>query len=224
MQSPVKPPATKKLDLQPQPDDVEEPAQETTEPIGSSVFGSPARRPPASPFKDMMKSPAKKVDAVPFVLSTMEEQQTASSPPKTSILQSPAKRPSVPIKAFQPAQESNGINRSPVKMSLFQSPAKRPASPFKMQVPPMQSLISNSMKLFGPKTSPTEEKVPAEEVQQPEQQEVMERENEATSSEQTEENQPELESPSQLVFPGRLSAVLPRHADPALRENPLPIK
>ncbi|KAI1475675.1 hypothetical protein F4774DRAFT_428712 [Daldinia eschscholtzii] len=224
MKSPVKPPATKKLDLQPQPDDTEEAVQEATEPIGSSVFGSPARRPPASPFKDMMKSPAKKVDAVPFVLSSMEEQQTASSPPKTSILQSPAKRPSVPIKVFQPAQESNGINRSPVKMSLFQSPAKRPASPFKMQVPPMQSLISNSMKLFGPKTSPTEEKVLAEEVQQPEQQEVMETKNEAKSSEETEENQPKLESSSQLAFPGRLSAVLPRHADPALRENPLPIK
>ncbi|KAI1806604.1 hypothetical protein F4811DRAFT_510696 [Daldinia bambusicola] len=225
LKSPVKPPATKKIDLQPQTEDAEEIAQEATEPIGSSVFGSPARRPPPSPFKDMMKSPPKKVDAVPFVLSSLEEQQqAASSPSKTSILQSPAKRPSVPIKAFQPSQESNGINRSPVKMSLFQSPAKRPASPFKMQVPPMQSLISNSNKLFGPKTSPTEEKAPIEEVQQPEQQEAMETENEAAPSEQTEENQVELESPAQLAFPGRLSAVLPRHADPALRESPLPIK
>ncbi|KAI1465520.1 uncharacterized protein F4812DRAFT_461834 [Daldinia caldariorum] len=225
MKSPVKPPATKKIDIQPQTDNAEETAQEATEPIGSSVFGSPARRPPASPFKDMMKSPPKKVDAVPFVLSSLEEQQqAASSPSKTSILQSPAKRPSVPIKAFQPSQESNGISRSPVKMSLFQSPAKRPASPFKMQVPPMQSLISNSLKLFGPKTSPTEEKPPVEEVQHPEQQEVTETENEPAPSEQTEENQVELESPAQLAFPGRLSAVLPRHADPALRENPLPIK
>ncbi|KAI2769032.1 hypothetical protein F4815DRAFT_489787 [Daldinia loculata] len=223
MKSPVKPPATKKHDPQPQTDDAEETAQEAPEPTGSSVFGSPARRPPASPFKDMLKSPAKKVDAVPFVLSSMDDQQTAPSPSKTSILQSPAKRPQVPIKGLQP-QESNGINRSPVKMSLLQSPAKRPASPFKMQVPPMQSLISNSNRLFGPKPSPTDEKVPAEEAQQPEQQEIIEAEHEPASGEQTEENQVELESPSQLAFPGRLSAVLPRHADPALRENPLPIK
>ncbi|KAI0106693.1 hypothetical protein F4814DRAFT_428823 [Daldinia grandis] len=224
MKSPVKPPATKKHDPQPQTDDAEEAAQEAPEPMGSSVFGSPARRPPPSPFKDMMKSPAKKVDAVPFVLSSMDDQQTAPSPSKTSILQSPAKRPQVPIKGLQLPQESNGINRSPVKMSLLQSPAKRPASPFKMQVPPMQSLISNSNKLFGPKPSPTDEKVLAEETQQPEQHEIIEAELEFQSGEPTEENQVELESPSQLAFPGRLSAVLPRHADPALRENPLPIK
>ncbi|KAI0853387.1 hypothetical protein F5Y00DRAFT_224601 [Daldinia vernicosa] len=224
MKSPVKPPAAKKHDPQPQTDDAEETAQEAPEPTGSSVFSSPARRPPPSPFKDMMKSPPKKVDAIPFVLSSMDDQQTAPSPSKTSILQSPAKRPQVPIKGLQPPQESNGINRSPIKMSLLQSPAKRPASPFKMQVPPMQSLISNSNKLFGPKPSPTDEKVSTEEAQQPQQQEIIEAEHEPALGEQTEENQAELESPAQLAFPGRLSAVLPRHADPALRENPLPIK
>ncbi|KAI8961899.1 hypothetical protein F5Y11DRAFT_357339 [Daldinia sp. FL1419] len=227
MKSPVKPPATKKHDVQPQAADAEEAVQEATEPIGSSVFSSPARRPPASPFKDMMKSPPKKVEAVPFVLSSMDEQESTSSPLKTSILQSPAKRPQVSLMAFQQPQEYNGISRSPMKASLLQSPAKRPTSPFKMQVPPIQSLLSNSSKLFGHKTSPVEEKTPVEEVQQPEQQETIETENEAVVEEKLVENQIEPESPEsplQLAFPGRLSAVLPRHADPALRENPLPIK
>ncbi|KAI1414921.1 hypothetical protein F5Y13DRAFT_10293 [Hypoxylon sp. FL1857] len=232
MKSPVKPPSmAKKHELQPaskDANDVDEHDGDASEPAAPSVLGSPARRPPSSPFKDAMKSPAKKVEAIPLLVQSSKDDQTVQAPLKTSMLQSPAKRPQLPIKSLQPpSQESGDIARSPVKMSLLQSPAKRPTSPFKLQGPPMQSLGSVATNLFAPKTSPVEEKQPIEEVQQPtEEPESMETENddELALGEQQEEGEVQLESPSQLTFPGRLSAVLPRHADPALRDNPLPMK
>lgn len=229
MKSPVKPPSmAKKPELQPLAKDVDESVQETSEPASTSVFGSPARRPPSSPFKDTMKSPAKKVEAIPLLVqSSKNDQQTAQSSSKTSMLQSPAKRPHLPIKALQPpSHESGDIARSPVKMSLFQSPAKRPTSPFKLQAPSVQSFEGVSSNLFAPRTSPVEEKVPTEVAQPSDQPELIETgdNDELALDEQHEEDEVQLDSPSQLTFPGRLSAVLPRHADPALRDNPLPIK
>lgn len=81
--------------------------------------------------------------------------------------------------------------------------------------------------LFAPKVAPVEEQSPVEEQQlSPEQPKEVEAEaeDELSLDNQPEENQVDSESPSQLTFPGRLSAVLPRHADPALRNNPLPAK
>ncbi|KAI1375381.1 hypothetical protein F4677DRAFT_422671 [Hypoxylon crocopeplum] len=232
MKSPVKPPTSARK-TEPQPPtkdgkDGDEIAHETSEPAGASVIGSPARRPPSSPWKDTMKSPAKKVDAIPsLILSSKNDQHTAAqSPIKTSILQSPAKRPQLPIKSLQPpSQESGDGARSPIKMSFLQSPAKRPASPFKLQGLAAQPAGDISTKLFASKASPVEEKAPIEEVQQhpaPEQSETIETGDELVQEEQPEAGEVELESSSQLTFPGRLSAVLPRHADPALRDNTLP--
>ncbi|KAI0839142.1 hypothetical protein F5Y06DRAFT_28790 [Hypoxylon sp. FL0890] len=223
MKSPVKPPKKPELQL-PAKDsnDDDENVQETSEPVGSSVFASPARRPPSSPFKDTMKSPAKKVEAIPLLVQSSKNEQAAQSPAKTSMLQSPAKRPQLPIKALQPPSQESDIAPSPMKKSLLQSPAKRPTSPFKLQGPPVHSLEGVASNLFAPKTSPVEEKAPVEEVEEPaEEPELIEAEE---KDEQHEEEEAQLESPSQLTFPGRLSAVLPRHADPALRDNPLPIK
>ncbi|KAI1209675.1 uncharacterized protein F4807DRAFT_85862 [Annulohypoxylon truncatum] len=236
MKSPVKPPSmAKKPDLQPPTKDGEDDAKEASEPTTSSAFGSPARRPPSSPFKDTMKSPARKVEAIPSLLfSANTEQQDAQAPSKPSILQSPAKRPQLPIKSLQPpSQESGNINHSPIKMSLLQSPAKRPMSPFKLQGHPAPMFDNSPDKLFAPTMSPVQEspvqdKVPTEEVQQPaEQPEAMDIEDEFAVNEENEESEEEQiqpESPSMLAFPGRLSAVLPRHADPALKKNPLPAK
>ncbi|KAL7620715.1 hypothetical protein AAE478_009712 [Parahypoxylon ruwenzoriense] len=227
MKSPVKPPASARTsDLQPSTKDEDEEIEGAPEPMSSSVFGSPARRPPASPWKDAMKSPAKRVDAIPsLILSSKTDQSTTESLSKNSTLLSPAKRPQLPIKALQlPSQEFSDITHSPVKRSLFQSPAKRPASPFKLREPPMQSLEDNFDKLFAPKTSSTEDSAPTEEVLQSSKHQVLETEDKPVFDEQPEENQVDLGSPTQLTFPGRLSAVLPRHADPALRDNPLPAK
>ncbi|KAI0169821.1 hypothetical protein GGR52DRAFT_484986 [Hypoxylon sp. FL1284] len=234
MRSPVKPPNnTKKPELlPPTKDDDGDVFVEKSEPTGL-VLGSPARRPPSStPFKDTMKSPAKKVDAIPsLIMSTKNEQQASQSPAKASILQSPAKRPQMPIQALQPpSQEPTTGPRSSTKMSLMQSPAKRPTSPFKLQGPPAQPFGDVSAKLFSPKKSPVEEKAapeeeqqaaPSEHIQAMESEVDVELEVEA-NEEPEEEVQPE--SPSQFTFNGRLSAVLPRHADPALRDNPLPVE
>ncbi|KAI2469322.1 hypothetical protein F4781DRAFT_231194 [Annulohypoxylon bovei var. microspora] len=233
MKSPVKPPSmAKKPDLQLPTKDGEEDVKEASEATSSSVFGSPARRPPSSPFKDTMKSPARKVEAIPSLLFSSNDQETAQSAPKPSILQSPAKRPQLSIKSLQPpSQESNNISRSPIKMSLLQSPAKRPASPFKFQGHSAPMFDNSPDRLFAPTISSAEEKMSNQEVQQPtEQPDAMETEDEIVMNEEVEEDQVEPESPSLLVypdrlsFPGRLSAVLPRHADPALRNNPIPAK
>ncbi|KAI1768226.1 hypothetical protein GGR53DRAFT_479438 [Hypoxylon sp. FL1150] len=232
MKSPVKPPSAKKLELQSpikgEDGDGEE-TEEIEEHTSQAVLGSPARRPPsASPFKDTMKSPAKKVEAVPaLIFSSINDQQATQFPSKTSILQSPAKRPQMPIKSLQPpSQESTDGARSPVKMSLFRSPAKRPTSPFKLQAPPPQPFV------FGAKAS-VEEKPATDDPEQESSEHIEETENHfeftvdvelpIEAEEEAEEEDVQPESPSQLAFNGRLSAVLPRHADPALRDNPLPV-
>ncbi|KAI1455892.1 hypothetical protein F4805DRAFT_257846 [Annulohypoxylon moriforme] len=235
MKSPIKPP--KKAEAQPPTKDEEDDVKESSEPTTTSVLSSPARRPPSSsPFKDAMKSPARKVEAIPsLVFSANTDQQAAQAPSKPSILHSPAKRPQLPIKSLQPpSQESTTINHSPIKISLLQSPAKRPTSPFKLHGQPPPMFNNSPDRLFAPKMSPVQEKAQAEEteeveeVQQPtEQPEAMDTEDELGMNEENEEPEEEHvqpESPSVLTFPGRLSAVLPRHADPALRNNPLPAK
>ncbi|KAI0007741.1 hypothetical protein F4779DRAFT_590430 [Xylariaceae sp. FL0662B] len=235
MKSPVKPPSSMRtLDPQPHDPDEDHDTQQTAEPAGSSVFGSPARRPPSSPWKDTMKSPAKKVDAFPPLIfsSAANDGQAAHSPAKSSILQSPAKRPHMPIKALQPpAQESSQNSRSPVKASLLQSPAKRPLMSLKVLGSPVRPTEDDPDKLFGTKTSPTEEISPIQDVQStaPEFSEMVKTEDVAAMDDkghedEDHEDEVEFEYPSQLSFPGRLSAVLPRHADPALKDNPLPVE
>ncbi|KAI1441466.1 hypothetical protein F5Y02DRAFT_295713 [Annulohypoxylon stygium] len=235
MKSPVKPPAkAKRPDLQPPAGDDEDDDKETSEPTTSSTLFSPARRPYRNPFKDL--PPYKKDE------KSEEEEPRYIGSCKRSILLSPAKRPQLPIKSLQPpSQESNNINHSPIKMSLLQSPAKRPTSPLKLQGHPMPNFDNSPDKLFAPtmspvQESPIQEKAPNEETQQPtEQLEAMDTEDdlamdeedhglEEEPEEETEEGHVQPESPSVLTFPGRLSAVLPRHADPALRKNPLPAK
>ena len=94
--------------------------------ISSSISASPARRPPASPFKDALRSPPKKAilgDAIaqPVLLSSR-------TPMKTSLLQES------PRKGFLESSVKPvlGSSQSPLKSSLLQSPARRPiASPKK---------------------------------------------------------------------------------------------
>ncbi|KAI1090352.1 hypothetical protein F5B19DRAFT_328344 [Rostrohypoxylon terebratum] len=244
MKSPIKPPTmAKKLDLQPPPGD-EDDVKDASGPTTSSALASPARRPSKNPFKGL-KSPAKKDEgSLGYLFSDKDEEQDTQfvGSSKASILLSPAKRPQLPIKSLQPpSQESNNINHSPIKMSLLQSPAKRPMSPFKLQGHPMPKFDNSPDKLFAPtmspvQESPVQEKMQNEETQQPaEEPEAMDTEDdlaineeddglEEEPEEETEEEHVQPESPSVLTFPGRLSAVLPRHADPALRKNPLPAK
>ncbi|RYP79303.1 hypothetical protein DL770_006708 [Monosporascus sp. CRB-9-2] len=263
MKSPIKPPSAKKFEpqLALPSDETEETTQQPSEPPASAIFGSPVRRVPPSPWKDALKSPAKRVDAIPSLIfsATKTDSQSSQSPLKASMLQSPAKRPPMSLKALQPPSdaESAEVVRSPLKMSLLQSPAKRPASPEKMLGSPVPPMEGQNRLLFGPKSSPAKEEQPIEEVVQEENsaEEPLEAAEEETSTEaapevaedetsteppleetekeavmdgadgssiQRTEEEIKIESADTLVFPGRLSAVLPRHADPALKEKPAP--
>lgn len=146
MKSPIKPPSgVKKLELLPLEKEKDDNSPQSAEPTLASVLSSPARRPPPSPFKDAMKSPAKRVDTVPCLLfpSTSGEPQDAQSLTKSTMLQSPAKRPTLPLQVFHFTPEQSSATRSPTKMSMLNTPAKRPGSP---------------MKLFGPSVQQTEDK------------------------------------------------------------------
>ncbi|OAA56087.1 Breast cancer suppressor protein BRCT [Cordyceps fumosorosea ARSEF 2679] len=98
-------------------------------------FGSPPRRPPTSPNRDTLKSPAKKMGAIPFPGSPTRSNpfsqdnatKTGTLSKSSTLLQTPAKRPPSPIKGSRPAISfpSTGSQDALFKASLFQSPAKR---------------------------------------------------------------------------------------------------
>ncbi|KAI1739251.1 hypothetical protein F4680DRAFT_151890 [Xylaria scruposa] len=278
MKSPVKPTRTvRKLEL-PSPEEEEDsdPSQ-TLEPALPSVLNSPARRPPSTPFKDTMKSPAKRLDGFPSLIfpSATTETQGAQSPSKSSLLQSPAKRSHISLPAFQLNQEQVGTARSPMKMPFLGTPAKRPASPLKllgssvsrMEEKPQEASkntytlmeeeddadttmeedecilhtsieetedMETSVEVKNDTYSPTEE-ISEEELQSQIRAEIGSvSPNESVAVEKSlspipeadNEDSVQFESPTpnpELTFPGRLSAVLPRYADPALKQNPLPV-
>ena len=65
-----------------------------TRPMSSSILGSPARRPPPSPFKDALKDTPKRINlGEPLVQPALTSSQ---SPFKASLLQTPARRPAGP--------------------------------------------------------------------------------------------------------------------------------
>ncbi|KXJ91213.1 hypothetical protein Micbo1qcDRAFT_162836, partial [Microdochium bolleyi] len=237
MKSPVKPPASlRRPDQKPQLGDEENTLMPSENVLTASVMRSPARRPPTSPWKDTMKSPAKKIESIPFSLSASSTAEDApQSPSKTSMLQSPAKRPQVPIKAFQTSTNDDPLApRSPVKRSLFGSPAKRGAgTPFKSLVQEAPAAETEKTPMKQASLAREEE----EEITVPEQilEVITVQPEEASTQEQDEadsssldhialDQQIELELSTQLAFPGRLSAVLPRYADPALKDKQSPSK
>lgn len=139
-------------------------------PTSSSIFASPARRPPTSPFKDALKSSPKRVQlgdpiAQPVLFSsrtpmkasflqesprrgTLRDNMTqpillpSKSPFKMSLLQESPKRVRMEEKTTQPILVPS---KSPFKASLLQSPARRPtASPTKSTG--LGSPVKSSMK------------------------------------------------------------------------------
>lgn len=242
MKSPVKPPSAFKMIDHGFPTDEkgeepEEAAEHQPEDApGGAVLASPARRPTSSPFKDAMKSPAKRVEGVPALLfPSKDTSDLIQSPTKASLLQSPAKRPQVPIARFQPPTDGESDRpKSPLKMSLMGSPARRPASPLKLLGSPIRSAVTKTQdSASSAEGASGEEDAVADEAHEvsgiSEVSEVQEEihvaekdvvDNALVETEAAVE-QPEIrfDSPQQLEFPGRLSAVLPRYADPALQEK-----
>ncbi|KAI1309777.1 hypothetical protein F5Y03DRAFT_347343 [Xylaria venustula] len=306
MKSPIRPSTgVRKLELPPPEKAKDENSPQPSEPTFAALFGSPARRPTPSPFKNAMMSPAKRIGPTSGLSASAAavDERAAESPTKLSMLQSPAKRPQMPLQAFQFNQEQASGSRSPLKMSLLSTPAKRPGSPMKLLGSPvyqpedkpkevskvdfhtpteeiseeeLQSQIRAETGAISPPESAEVEKTlesieevenedslqldsptpqPQSSIAQPESPTPRPKSDtpqleppssrlessspplessapqlesstpQLQSSTELESSTPQLDSPAptQLEFPGRLSAVLPRHADPALKENPLPV-
>lgn len=184
------------------------------------LLGSPIRRPPPSPFKDSMKSPAKRIEGLQLGLPAVKEStQSSSSPSKASLFNSPAKRCPVPLNPLDLGSSSrhDASTASPFKTSLFQSPAKRPFSPMKsLRLPePEPESITRSpaptpVLLCTPFSAPA-----VEENEDAETSDVEAEPLEPAVDEEATDDE-DAQSPSGAEFNGRMSTVLPREADPTL--------
>ncbi|KAH8899275.1 hypothetical protein GQ53DRAFT_305655 [Thozetella sp. PMI_491] len=224
MRGPVKPPisAIKPVGLAPPTKEEEKQEEDSTvtnppDLAPAALRASPARRPPASPWKDSMKSPAKRFEGMPSLALPSKSQQgdkgSASGNAKVSLLQSPAKRPQSPIKGLT-APSAGGQETSTFKRSLFSSPAKRPASPAKQIASTKQPTeVIRMAEHLVPAATPLPVQAALE---------AQDENEEVELSEELPSDDKIPDSPTRMRFPGRLSAVLPRHADPALKDIYLP--
>ncbi|KAH7321400.1 hypothetical protein B0I35DRAFT_511092 [Stachybotrys elegans] len=185
----------------------------------TAVLGSPARRFPASPIKETMKSPARKMGAVPLPGALAKPsldssgQPEQSSPFKGSLLQSAAKRPQSPIKGLNfGSVPKPQFSQSAMKMSMFQSPAKRAMPGLKPVTEPRLQASSDSEDAVQSKPlEPFVLSTPTPAVSRPSEKLMA-----GEDIHDDEAFDGPLES---LQFPGRMSAVLPRHADPTLQQE-----
>lgn len=213
--SPVKPPISSSKSA-PKPRDMEADCEVDTDSVpteSATLLGSPIRRPPQSPFKNAMQSPAKRVDGLQLGLPAVKEfSESSNSPFKASLFQSPAKRLHMPVKSVQLDPTSSGgdpSSSSPFKQSLFQSPAKRGFSPFKPARVPEESIDVRS-----PAPTPVLLCPPPAAKEEAEAEVVAEETNSVVDEEETEDE--DAASPSRSDFNGRMSTLLPRDADPTL--------
>jgi hypothetical protein len=202
MKSPMKPPGSvfgtaKKLDFS---NSITANRVSVNQDFKGSVMGSPARRPPQSPFKESMKTSAQRV------------------PLGGSMLQSPFK-PSLPAPKSAPAN-------SPFKAPLLQSPARRPQSPTKVDEAGSPTRSGNSNSLFNatPKVSTfkisrfatprtiTKSAVRPGQILPPT---LPENNSTVDSSASNNTSDATMTADSTLKFSGRLSSIMPRDTDPA---------
>ncbi|KAM5343048.1 hypothetical protein ACJ41O_014014 [Fusarium nematophilum] len=226
MKNPIKPPssAATKNTLQEEPAEPEVVADGilNAPDLGVTALTSPAKRLPSAPFKDTMRSPARRIGPVPLPGSTMKKPQDLNAQSgdvssfKTSLLQSPAKRPQSPIKGFNLGPSTNSHqSQSAMKASLLLSPAKRAVPGLKPLTEPRQRDFASLGE--PPAMKPLVLGTPTPAHTRPSQKLMPEDQSgdELGGAEDDVFNEP-MES---LHFPGRLSAVLPRHADPALKKD-----
>ena len=183
--------------------------QEMPEP--SSVLASPARRLPPSSFRDTLKSPAKRIEgmSLPLPPAMKDDQQARGTTPfKASLLQSPAKRCPSAIKPVAPVSLGRPDTTTPFKTSLLATPARRPMSAFKGFASAKREMEATGSPATRPAilSTPTIHNKPSHLLMDGE---------EGGASEEI-QSSVFSEPPPSLKFPGRLSAVLPRDADPFL--------
>lgn len=130
--------------------------------MSSTILACSARRPPASPFKDALKSSPKKVNlgesiAQPMLLSSR-------TPMKSSLLQESPKRGIFRDSTMKPILASSQL---PFKASLLQSPARRPTtSPTKLALFGSPDKSARTARTFET-ASPIKQKSPSKSVSSP---------------------------------------------------------
>ncbi len=201
--------------------------------LGTSIMGSPARRIPQSPWKGAIKESAKKAGPVlgesllktpkklgdsfansPFKNSMAPPTANKQSALKQSLMQSPARRPPSPVKISRngsptrtgPPVKSLGSARRPpssVEVSRNGSPTRETPPVLHFGATPRASLFRS--KIATPETAvrtgnalPSNTRQVATEGKPP---------SDITATPSINDIQP---------FTGRLSSVLPRHADPVM--------
>ncbi|KAF4121738.1 AT hook [Geosmithia morbida] len=195
--------------------------------LGAITFGSPPRRAPALPAKDTMRSPARKIGAIPLPGSALKPavnitggaSDHISSPSKSAFLHSPAKRPPSPIKALAfPSPSKTQQTPSSVKRSFLHSPAKR-------AMPGLKPLVENLRRehaaeiIASPQMKPLAVSTPGQgAVKTPSERLLMDGQsgdlhNDEDDIEEGDDDEPFKEPMEKIKFPGRLSAVMPREVD-----------
>ena len=125
------------------------PPSSPTKTTSTSIIGTPARRPPPSPFKDVLKDTPKRVNIKDLKQSALKPQPSPSksslhespkrlnlgrpiAPPEFGLPQSPFRAPLLESPRRAKFVESLALSRllpavPSMKVSLLQSPARRPA-------------------------------------------------------------------------------------------------
>lgn len=192
----------------------DEPKKEEEEAAPADVLRSPAKRPPPTPFKDAIKSPAKRAEGfqLPASASKPAGQQPGATPLKMSLLQSPAKKPQAGLSMAPPAlPRAEPVGGTPLRSSLMGTPARRPGSVLRAFASARKEAAAAAAVEESPATRATILSTPLTAAKPSEM--LMDGE-EAEGAAGAARNLFAEPMPS-LKFPGRLSAVLPRDADPA---------
>lgn len=190
--------------------------------VPASTLASPPRRLPTSPTRDSLKSPAKRPGCsvqLPGSLMKPRPLPTGDHQDQPALFQSPAKRPPSPIKGSVYPLMVGGTplhGQTSVQTSLLQSPAKRAMPGMRpladgankkdmllARTPKMQPIVASSSNITT--SERPSQLLLAEESQTGE-----------TGEPADDPFTGPIDSPR---FPGRMSAVLPRHADPLLNRN-----
>ncbi|EFY86341.1 hypothetical protein MAC_07645 [Metarhizium acridum CQMa 102] len=196
--------------------------EELVAPPETTALTSPPRRPPISPTKDSLMSPAKRPGGkvqLPGSLLKPRAVPSGDQHNQSSLLQSPAKRPPSPIKGSKFPSMVAGTplhGQPPPKSSLLQSPAKRAMPGLRpvteesngknailTRTPRMQPIVASSSSVST--SGLPSQLLLAEEFHDGE-----------TGNFGDDPFTSQADSPR---FPGRMSAVLPRHADPLINED-----
>ncbi|KAK4175451.1 hypothetical protein QBC36DRAFT_301978 [Triangularia setosa] len=182
------------------------------------MLGTPAKRLPPSPWKGSIKSPPRRVDGL-FSASTSQAQPEGQiSPIKCSLLQTPAKRQPLSIPIALGSVDGSQANPSPFKFSLLSSPAKRSVvSPIKKFPPRIEE--EEEYKSPAPKPTLLASPMPAVLVSAEQETKVLsdgDGDMIMGNTDEEEEDDVVVVSPEVPEFSGRLSTIMPRHADPAL--------